>query len=357
MRTQTSRLLFCGFLSLMITPSLRAASLYTIQHIPGLSNNFTVSMNDSAQIVSGRWLWHGGTLVDLGSLGGTSNPPTYAEDINNSGQVVGRSLIPGNQMRAFVWQNGTMTALPTLGGEVGFATAINNRGEIAGYSDRTPGVSLQSLRATFWTTSHAAVDVGVVGSDNNSTAQAINNLGHVAGISTANGEVSHAFIWNGSTRTTFIQNGNGATVVRDLNDSGIVVGHHNSHAYSWQSGPIVDLGTLSGGTSSTANAINSAGQIVGSSFNGSVLSAFLYENSQMLDLRAQVNNPGSWSLLSEAWDINNSGQIVGFGTFNGSSNQVFLLTPIPEPAPALCMVVIAIVTSLRRERSGFAPAM
>jgi len=70
----------------------------------------------------------------------------------------------------------------------------------------------------------------------------------------------------------------------------------------------------------------------------------------MFDLRTLVSNPGGWTLLSEAWDIKSSGQIVGFGTFNGSRNEVFLLTPFPELSSALCLLAVTFTACNRRSR-------
>jgi probable HAF family extracellular repeat protein len=68
--------------------------------------------------------------IDLGTLGGDSSVPTA---LNDRGQIVGWSLTAGGNQRAFLWENGVMHELPTLGGET-IATSINDAGLIAGTS-------------------------------------------------------------------------------------------------------------------------------------------------------------------------------------------------------------------------------
>src|SRR3990172_2867667 len=68
-------------------------------------------------------------LIDLGTLGGDSS---YAVAINELGQVVGYSYIASEEYHAFLWENGAMTDLGTLGGNFSQAVAINERGQVVG---------------------------------------------------------------------------------------------------------------------------------------------------------------------------------------------------------------------------------
>jgi uncharacterized membrane protein len=88
--------------------------------------------------------------TDLGTLATDANS-SDALDVNASEQVVGwaDSSIGGGAPQAtpFVWQNGTMTALPQVAGHwVPRAVAINDDGVIVG-SDDGPGVDTQTLWA------------------------------------------------------------------------------------------------------------------------------------------------------------------------------------------------------------------
>ncbi len=69
------------------------------------------------------------TFVDLGTLGGNCS---YANGINDKGQVVGKSYTSSGKSHAFLYTNGSMTDLGTLGGKSSYANGINNKGQVVG---------------------------------------------------------------------------------------------------------------------------------------------------------------------------------------------------------------------------------
>jgi probable HAF family extracellular repeat protein len=99
------------------------------------------------------YLWQKGKLRKLGSFD-PDMPATFVSGLNDRGQIVGRSLVAIGHSRPFVWQSGSMTALPTLGGQdtapFTSVSAINDRGQIVG-SSYTAVKKHTELHLVMWT--------------------------------------------------------------------------------------------------------------------------------------------------------------------------------------------------------------
>ena len=99
------------------------------------------------------------------------------------------------------------------------------------------------------------------------------------------------------------------------------------HAFIHDGNGMHDLGALAGG-SSEAYSINNRGEVVGrSAVPSGGHHAFLFREGRMLDLNDLIPAGAGW-VLTEAMDINNDGQIVGNGYLDGAV-RAFLLTPMP----------------------------
>src|SRR5690242_14893014 len=117
----------------------------------------------------------GYTILDLGTLGGSNS---YVSAINDRGQVVGYSETSSGETHAFLWKKGAMTDLGTLGGGTSQAADINKFGQVVGWSTLVSG----ERHAFLWDKGRMT-DLGTL-SGSDSYAVDINDSGQVVGTAT-----------------------------------------------------------------------------------------------------------------------------------------------------------------------------
>ena len=109
------------------------------------------------------------------------------------------------------------------------------------------------------------------------------------------------------------------------------------------------------GNDSYANSINSMGQVVGYSYTAAFAqhAFFVDVSGPMQDLNDLIPADSGW-VLNRAHAINDAGQIIGIGTFNGVGTRVFLLTPTsaPEPSAIGSLAIVGMIVLVRRRRRG-----
>ena len=200
-----------------------------------------------------------------------------AFDVNAAGQVVGVAATAAGTAHAFLYSNGAIKDLGTLGGSDSCAYGINNRGQVVGGSDTATG----RCRA-FLYTGGTMKDLGALGGSA-SVAYGINDAGQVVGVSQDSRGIGHAFLY-ASGRMADVGSLGGSSCASHINAKGQVAGYSitasgDTHAFLYSgSAGITDLGTLGAGHS-LAYCINDAGQVVGRSgvaVAGGPSHAFLY---------------------------------------------------------------------------------
>lgn len=319
-------------------------------------------------------LWLDGTAFDLGTLGGPNSSVVWPVK-NNRGLIVGISqtatpeplgenwscaaFFPGATATGFtclgfVWEKGVMRALPTLGGNNGFATGANNRGQVVGWAENTVqdrtcvAPQVLQFRAVLWEPEKDRIqELPPLPGDTSGAATAINNRGQVIGISgTCDQAVgrftaAHAVLWD---KGRVIDLGNLGAMMWNtpmaINQRGDVVGFASLpgddpdspalRAFLWtRRDGIQDLGTLPGDVSSEAHGINDRGQVVGVSCDADGgCRAVLWEDGVIKDLNT-LGAPGYAGILTTAQDINDRGVITG-RAFDPETGErpTFVATPV-----------------------------
>ena len=306
-------------------------------------------------------LWRDRQTIDLGTLGGGYQ--SNALYVNDGGQVVGLSTINtdpdpfsfvGTPLHVFLWQNGAIEDIGTLGGPDAFPSVggINQRSRLivgASYVNSIPNptTGIPTLDPFLWKNG-TMTDLGTLGGTIGGAGPA-NNRGQIIGQSNLSGDIiSHAFFWDHGVLTDLGTLGGDNATANWLNDAGAVVGRadlpgsQRFGAFLWKNGVMTGLGTIGSDPCANARAINSQGQIVGSTSDcAHPLRAFLWEQGgPMVDLNDLIRDSSGFRVLI-AYNINERGEIAGTGVPAGcprvdSCGHVFLLIPCDEQHPGVC---------------------
>jgi uncharacterized membrane protein len=259
-------------------------------------------------------LWRNGHRTDLKTLGGPNSSVIWSVK-NTRGILAGISQTNTLQSDrlgevwsqvaffsgpdavkyvclGFVWKQGHMTALSTLGGDNGVATGANDRGLVVGWAENTchdsTCVSPQVLqfRPVFWDTE-----------DNNKIHELPLKFGDTSGAATA------------------INDSNEIVGISGICDQ--AVGRHTAkHAVLWHNGEVTKLGDLGAKWWNTPTAINERGDIVGfagdPSFpEGDLLHGFIWTKEGGIQPLGALKGQTPEHVQSQAYGINERRQVVG----------------------------------------------
>ena len=319
--------------------------------LPGDDRSVAYAVNDAGKVVGSSiksgggdpvvdpdiphaFLFQDGHLSDLGLNGTTSQALGVAGGIDRDGwdkdderrktRVTGS--VGGPDSSAFLYQDHLLRSLGKLpGGRYSIGRAVNRRGEVAGVADNATGMA-----RAFLYKSGNLIDLGAFSDDGPTVAYGLNDFGDVTGFSAlSNSLTADAFLYkDGELIDIGGLPGSLLSVGTAINESRQIAGTSSgasSQAWRWHNGHFTILGTLPGGTNSSANGINSAGEVVGAADLSGVSDshAFLYSHGKMHDLNGMISAKSGW-VLNVAQAINDEEEIVGAGTINGESHAFLL---------------------------------
>ena len=291
---------------------------FTVTDLGTLGGDLTVAraLNNLGQVVGGTaagasWIWSADTGMSQIAIYTSSS----ANGINDAGQVVGTASNLAAPRFAYLWTQADGARPLELGAYTSSATGINASGQITG--SRQTFVDSQTLGYV--------TEPGGAWRERNGFANAVNDGGQVAGYS----GIPHATLWASNGSRQDIHTTGVSSVASALNNQGQVVGLNyddgKGRAFLWQADTGMQLlGTLA--RDSRATGINDAGQVVGwadANSTGTPVGAFLWTAREgMLDINA-LRSAGSTARVTYAGAINQLGQIVG----QDENLHAVLLTP------------------------------
>ena len=326
-------------------------------------------LTDFPQLRPVVWGVYGtGSVSNLGTFGGNSGAVNM---LNRQGYAVGVALnaVPENpdfaafmngflpaatQARAFLWEGGALQDLGTLGGNDAAAFAISESGIVVGmsYTDAAAhdATGLPTTHPFLWRRGQMQ-DLGTLGGTLATTGSfaygpwgaVLNERGQVIGTSTLAGdETWHAFLWDRGRMKDLGTLGGNLSEALAINERGWIVGRADfspdsplHHAVLWRDGSIKDLGVVAPCQNSTATAVNSRGDVVGGfgrcTDNPSDLnffSAFLWQpGKQIVDLNSLVS-PASNLHIEFATGINDKGEIAANAYLPTGELHAVMLIPV-----------------------------
>ena len=226
--------------------------------------SYAADINDSNQVVgwayngSGNkfgWMYQNGTVTNLG----VNFEPAA---ISSSGEVVGYLNVDGGvNVNAAIYDNGTVTDLDSVDADSA-ATGVNASGDVVGSSQPIANGSVEPIE---WLPDGTAINLGQLPGFPDSEATGINDSGTIVGTSSGgpNGAET-AFVDTDGTGLTQLGDSDSTTAVA-INDAGDVVGEdiYGETPVVWSNGVETDTPLLDGAEDGFATGINSNGAVVG----------------------------------------------------------------------------------------------
>lgn len=307
-------------------------------------------------------------IADIGTFSNSAS--VKACSVNDYGEVVGISTNAQGVNTAFYYEtNRGMISILNSNAQSSAALSINNQSQIVG------NYVSQKGNKTPVQYSYMVQGVAVTNIHKDSNVYSVNNSGQVVGSTTA----GKAFLWTEEDGKTNL--GNNFASAAAISDTGVVVGQTNTQSgyvlnletgdsaqiagatmtgisdsgsaigyttasdgtkssFVWNNGAMTTISGFEDNDSTIAYAVNNNGVVVGSSDGA----AFAWSTiTGAIDLTSLLSADSGWDYLVAALDINNLGQIVGWGIKDGQT-RAFLLTRVAAPeAPMILLALISLI--------------
>lgn len=306
-----------------------AYALVDVGTLPGYDHSKALGVNNAGEVVglstndiafgpNRAFIWRDGDMTDIGTLGGGGGT---AVSIDDTSTVAGLAQVQSGlnaPAHAFLWEGAVMDDLGTLGGSVSWANHVDASGLVVGGS-RVAGDF--AFHPAIWING-VPEGLGLLPEHWLGDARAMNTSGQIVGYSTSVFSEARAVLWEKDPQDLSTLPGGCCSEAFDINDAGQIVGFSwfdgttGFHAVLWENKVAVDLGPLAEGHNSRAHAINAGADVVGVAWitiNGPVVPrATLWQDEAVFDLNCLIPAGIGWT-VTEARDINDAGQIAGFG--------------------------------------------
>ena len=351
-----------------------------------------LGLNNLGQIASGAltpdgknhaFLWDKNTsTTNIDPMPGWPYNESIALDINDNSQIIIDEYSSTNYSRgAFLWNNTFgMIELFDSSYTLSGAYALNNSAQIVGVQiPKHPAIGepaaylWQDLNGNHQSDIGEARNIIPSNISANRYAKGINDIEQVVGTYKDSGDYSRAFLWQNDNMIDLgTLNNSNKSWANDINGHGQVVGDSGDpprymSAFIWEDvndnnqsdpGEMQKLDEL--GVYNFAYAVNDASFVVGrTQLPDGNLHAVMWDGGTLgiTDLNDLLPENSGWEVLYEAIDINNLGQIAGYGKLDSGEYRIFLMTPIPEPCSIFLWGLGALAFGARRVKKSSAASI
>jgi len=330
MKTET-KAMTCSMLALLFASAVwsQTVTIKELPPLPGHAHSAAYAINslgqaagesDTDAFIAHAAIWQGDGPHDLQTLATVRE--SFAFGINDLGQATGDVTTLSGAAQTFYWNGSGMQVIARREGY-----AINNGGRLVGVGGSTDGFSWAAGVIT---------QLKPLPGHFSARPEAINDMEVIVG--TSIGSTGRRVVkWSGDTPEILSGMAGVTGTAYGVNAKGQIVGDYDrsgiAQAFIWNANSgLEDLPLIEGAFTSHAYGVNGAGDVVGDLGGRPTLWKKSDTGYRLIFIDEHLAADSGWSDL-DLYGINDSGQIVGTGSFNGS-DRGFILT-VDDSNPTL----------------------